>query len=116
MLGVFLNKIIDLELPGCGYIEEVIGKAADFVIHLREFGPECVANLLGRLLAHIGLEEHLEAKFPGFASCSHIQRLTRFPRESVVLRLRLTISTAELAASNPLLPAFNPARSRACSR
>jgi hypothetical protein len=34
--------------------------------------PERTTDLLGRLLAHVGLKQHLQQQFAGFASRTHL--------------------------------------------
>ena len=70
------------------------------------------AELARSLVADIGLKQHLHCQFAGLAAMARGQAGP--PCSS--FRLKLTISIAATAASNPLLPPLMPARSRACSQ
>src|SRR5947209_8624193 len=95
-----------------GYAKDVIGKATGLVVHIFTFRPKALAHFFRRLFAHLRLKKHLQHHLPRFAARAHYLFAFFWP----MFRARLTISTALMAASNPLLPCFSPARSTACSK
>ena len=65
---VLLDQVGDLVLAGHGHAEEVFGKAAHIVVVLFARLPEGVANLVGRVFAHVELKEHLHGKLTRLAA------------------------------------------------
>src|SRR5258708_11664847 len=71
MLRVLLDQLVDLGLPIHRQVEEVVGKAARLFVHFAAFSPKRFAHMLRRLLAHVPLKKHLQAKLARFATGAH---------------------------------------------
>src|SRR5579883_70984 len=113
--GVLLDEAVHFCFTRNSNPEDVFSKPAHVRICILLFAglPEGLPDLVGRLLAHVELEEHLHGEFTGLAAFSGS---THFATASAsILRWSETISIAAAAASKPLLPIFRPARSSACS-
>src|SRR5664279_1887977 len=115
MLRIALNQRVDLLCAFGSDTEQVVGKAPYLVIEVLAFTPERLPHLIGILLSHFHLKQHLQRQFarlPASAGLGH-----RFPSAALATCPTCcrndAISTAAWPASNPVLPAFNPARSMA---
>src|SRR5689334_19814608 len=73
MLGVTLNQAIDLSHASNGDAEQIISEASHFRAGRAMLGPKRAPDVLRILLAHIGLEEHLQYQFARFAPSTHEQ-------------------------------------------
>src|ERR1035437_2502097 len=119
VFGVALDQLVDLLCAFGSNTEQVVGKAPHLVIEILAFTPERLPHLIRVLLSHFHLKQHLQRQFarlPASAGLGH-----RFPSAALATCPATccrndAISTAARPAWNPLLPAFNPARSMACSR
>src|SRR5688500_17748345 len=76
---------------------------------------ELPIDLLDRLSGHLPLVDRLQRQASGPAASGAEMALGDGVHQPLSLRSTLTISRAVRAASTPLLPAFAPARSVACS-
>src|SRR5258707_195167 len=117
--GVSLDEFVDLSLTTGGDTIDIFSKTTRIRVNIFNRGPEELANLLRSLFPQIPLKEHLHGEFTGLTPSSHyFFTCCATAGSSFVdasLRWMETISMAAIAASKPLFPAFNPARSRACS-
>src|ERR1051326_7251543 len=68
---MLLDQLVNLRMPVYRHLEKIVGKAARFFIHVSAFRPERFAHVFRRLLAHVPLKEHLQAKLAGFAPVAH---------------------------------------------
>src|SRR5271157_4671 len=117
-LRVALDNLIDLRSPFAGNAEQLVGKGANIFVQVFTLAPERASHLVPVLLCYVQLEEHLQRQFarlPAAGRLAHRLPPAMFDVGFTTLSRRHAISTAVRPASNPLLPAFSPARSMACS-
>jgi len=75
MLGVTLNQAIDFSHARNGDTEQIVSEASHFRAGRAMLSPEGAADVLRILLAHVGLEQHLQYQFARFAPSTHARTL-----------------------------------------
>jgi hypothetical protein len=109
MLGVLLNELIDLATMFQDPDDDLLAKFVPLSLG-KQMGPQLPEDPQGILSRDVPLIKSLEGKLPRFPPLSQT-----FLYPFAISFKRLAISIADMAASNPLLPAFVPALSIACS-
>ena len=116
-LRVALDNLIDLRGPFAGNAEQLIGKGAHIFVQVHAFAPEGARAPPRHPACAMSNWKSICS-----ASSRDLRRLVALliaGRQSLPVFATFSrsdaISTAVRPASNPLLPAFNPARSMACS-
>src|SRR5581483_2377048 len=71
VFGVLLDELIDFRSAPGARPKNGFGEAADLVGDVGALGPEGLADLIGRLLRHVGLKKHLQRELAGFAAGAH---------------------------------------------
>ncbi len=61
VLGVTFNQAVNLGRAVGRDSKQIFGKALDIGADVSTLAPKALAHLLGSLLSHISLEEHLQA-------------------------------------------------------
>ena len=79
VLGVSFNQLIDIGSAVGGDAEQIVSEAFDFIDHFILLSPEGAANLIGALLSHVSLKEHLQDQFAGFAASAQKSALSFQP-------------------------------------
>ena len=68
---VSLDEGVYLRRPLRGGAKQVVGIAPRLRLHTLALLPKAALHLLGGLLAHVALKEHLQQIFAGFAARAH---------------------------------------------
>jgi hypothetical protein len=68
---VLFNQLVDFVVAVSSYAKQIVSKAARLVVHCPTLTPKRMPHLVIILLAHVGLEKHLQQQFAGFAARTH---------------------------------------------
>ena len=68
------DEAVDLADAVGGHAEQFVRESAHIVGNLLALCPEGSPHLVGALPTHVGLKEHLQNQFAGFAPGAHYQQ------------------------------------------
>lgn len=71
MFGMAFDQFIDFGGAFGGNAKNVFREALDISTNVSTLSPENTAHVFRRLLTHIGLKQHLQCEFAGFAAGAH---------------------------------------------
>src|SRR6185437_8152570 len=71
VLGVRFDQLVDLSNMVLRYAKDIFSKTLNFRINFAATRPECLSHLFGCLPTDVGLKEHLQCQFAGFATGTH---------------------------------------------
>jgi len=71
VVGVRLDQVVDVRATVLRNAKYIFREALHFTLDVTTTLPKCFAHIIGLLFAKIGLIEHLQCKFAGFAAGAH---------------------------------------------
>ena len=71
MLGMTFDQTVNLRGAIGGHTKKIFGKSSNLGVYGTAFAPKRAAHVFRILPAHVGLKQHLQDKFAGFAARAH---------------------------------------------